>query len=214
MKFGDKLRQLREEKNLSQKEVAEKLNISLRTYASYELNQRRPRTQDKLKEIAAFFGKDVAYLQIDDIDKKAEELERYRHDEMRQRIIDFENSVQNEILPFLNNLGWETSKDNNRSDLMAKLGSVRLIFIFKYFSDKSIFFFPILNTYGRLCTLPLEEGTETYCIIISNSNRLEEIAIKHPPVNLKIPIIFASFNQETNAMDSNNVFKFISQLSQ
>ena len=55
MNFGEKLRILRKEKGLSQKDVAEKLKISLRTYSSYELNQRRPRTQAKWKEIASFF---------------------------------------------------------------------------------------------------------------------------------------------------------------
>ena len=110
MKFGDKLRQLREEKNLSQKEVAEKLNISLRTYASYELNQRRPRTEEKLKELADFFGKDVDYLKIDDIDKKAENIERYRREEIRQRISEYENSVFDQIVPFLNNLGGKQKR--------------------------------------------------------------------------------------------------------
>ena len=214
MKFGDKLRQLREEKNLSQKEVAEKLNISLRTYASYELNQRRPRTEEKLKELADFFGKDVDYLKIDDIDKKAENIERYRREEIRQRISEYENSVFDQIVPFLNNLGWETKKEIHRYDLVATLNSSRIVFDFKYFSYHGPSLISIFYTYGSLCTLPLEKFHKTYCIIISDSEELEKRANKFPPVNLNIPIKFYDFDPETKSFKNNEIFKFISKISQ
>ena len=214
MKFGDKLRQLREERNLSQKQVAEKLNISLRTYASYELNQRKPRTEDKLKEIADFFGKDVDYLKIDDIDRKVENIERYRREEIRQRISEYENSILEQIVPFLNNLGWETKKEFRQYDLVATLNSARIIFDFKYFSYHAPSPMPIFLTYGRLCTIPLEEDLITYYIIISNTEELENLANKFPPVNLNIPIKFYDFDPETKSFKSNEIFKFISKISQ
>lgn len=214
MKFGDKLRQLREEKNLSQKKVAEKLNISLRTYASYELNQRKPRTEEKLKEIADFFGKDVDYLKIDDFDKKAENIERYRREEIRQRRSEYEKNILDQIVPFLNNLGWETKRELRQYDLVATLNSARIIFDFKYFSYHGPSPMPIFLTYGRICTLPLEEDRINYYIIISNTEELEKLANRFPPVNLNIPIKFFDFASETNTFKNNEIFKFISKLSQ
>jgi transcriptional regulator with XRE-family HTH domain len=59
--FGDRLRELRQQKNLTQEEAAKFLNISRGTYAHYEINKRQPdfRTLEKL---ADFFGVSTDYL--------------------------------------------------------------------------------------------------------------------------------------------------------
>ena len=218
MKFGEKLRLLREEKGLSQKDVAEKLNISLRTYSSYELNQRRPRTQAKWEEIASFFGKDVDYLQIDDIDKKAAILESYRRDEMRLFYSRFEADATGKIIPFLEQLGWTVEKESSTSrhayDLAAYLPSVRIFFEFKLFSSHTPLTQYLYNIYGMVSTIPKDKERKTYYFVISNTESLKSESTLTAPKNLEIPIKFFSFNQERKEFDSPEIFKLISSHSQ
>lgn len=62
MNFGIKLRQLRNQLNLTQVQVAEALHISLRSYASYELGERLPRTIDDYAKIASFYNVPLGFL--------------------------------------------------------------------------------------------------------------------------------------------------------
>lgn len=218
MKFGEKIRLLREEKGLSQREVAEKLNISLRTYASYELNQRRPRTEAKWEELAAFFGKDVDYLQIDDIDKKVAVLESYLRDELHLRYSRFESEVCDKVIPFLHQLGWnaerECSIENRIYDLVASLPSARIFFEFKFFASRIPSAQVLYNIYGIVSTIPKDDKVKTYFCVISNTDKLKSAADKRMPHNLEIPIKFITFNQDNGEFDSPELFKLISSLSQ
>lgn len=218
MKFGEKIRLLREEKGLSQKEVSEKLNISLRTYASYELNQRRPRTQSRWEEIATFFGKDVDYLQIDDIDKKAAILESYRRDETRLLYSRFEADATGKIIPFLQQLGWTVERaysiGHYRYDLAAHLPSVRIFFEFKLFPPHTPLTRYLYNIYGIVSTIPKDAERETYFFVISSTNDLKSESRLRLPQNLEIPIKFFSFNQSRKEFDTPELFKLISSLSQ
>ena len=59
--FGDRLRELRNERGLSQKALAVELGYSPSTIALYELGQRQP-DLEMLKHIAAFFTVTMDYL--------------------------------------------------------------------------------------------------------------------------------------------------------
>ena len=59
--LGQRLKELRAEKKLTQKEVAEYLRISSVTYLRYEKAQREP-SLDLLAELAVFFGVSTDYL--------------------------------------------------------------------------------------------------------------------------------------------------------
>lgn len=61
MKFSDRLKELREEKGLTQKEFATLLNINRATVAGYESQGKEPNF-DRLKEFATFFDVSVDYL--------------------------------------------------------------------------------------------------------------------------------------------------------
>lgn len=219
MNFGEKLRRLRLEKKLSQKEVAEKLNISLRTYAYYEMNQRRPRTKNKLKEIADFFGKTVEYMQIDDIDQKIEKIEYdIRKESLEQHSVEgiqfhtkFEKNIYDKIIPFLNNFGWDLHQEHHQFDLIATLDSTRIIFdaISPRFSDINLF-----NRVGQLCYFPKCNYIETYYIIISDQESIVTSVNSNPPNYLSIPIKAYLFNRETKEFPSVEIFKFISTISQ
>lgn len=65
--FYNVLRKLREEKGLTQKEVATALNISPAAYSLYEKGLREPK-YDMLEKIAEYFGVSVGYLMTGDKD--------------------------------------------------------------------------------------------------------------------------------------------------
>lgn len=56
-----KLKELREEKNLSQKEVAKYLNIAQNTYSRYETGEREPSISTLMK-LAKFYRVSLDYL--------------------------------------------------------------------------------------------------------------------------------------------------------
>ncbi len=61
MKFGDRLRILIEERNITQKNLANKLNIAPSTVSSYAQNTREP-DFETLKMIADYFNVTTDYL--------------------------------------------------------------------------------------------------------------------------------------------------------
>ncbi|MGL5711502.1 MAG: helix-turn-helix domain-containing protein [Paraclostridium sp.] len=61
MRFCDRLKELREEKGLTQRDFATALNISRGTIAGYESQGKEPNF-DRLKEFAEFFNVSIDYL--------------------------------------------------------------------------------------------------------------------------------------------------------
>lgn len=59
--LGQRLKELREEKGLTQRQLAEKLGINSVTYLHYEKEQREP-PLPLLADIARFYGVTVDYL--------------------------------------------------------------------------------------------------------------------------------------------------------
>jgi transcriptional regulator with XRE-family HTH domain len=59
--FGQRLKQLREEKELSQQELAKLFSLSQSTIAYYELDKKQP-SQKTLQRLAEFFGCTVDYI--------------------------------------------------------------------------------------------------------------------------------------------------------
>lgn len=64
MKFGKRLVELREKRNLSQEELADELNVSRQTVSDWE-NDKVSIDVDKAAEICRFFGVDMNYLFIE-----------------------------------------------------------------------------------------------------------------------------------------------------
>lgn len=62
MEFGDRLKQLRLERKLTQKELGELLNLSDRVVGYYETNERFPRDPNTIKDIASYFNVTTDYL--------------------------------------------------------------------------------------------------------------------------------------------------------
>lgn len=59
--FEDRLKRLREARGFGQKEVSDQLNLKLRTYSSYENNEREPNSE-VLVAMSKFFGVSIDYL--------------------------------------------------------------------------------------------------------------------------------------------------------
>ncbi len=74
MKFPENLKQLREENNYSQKELAESIQVNIRTLRRYESGEVLP-GYDKLLQLAKLFNVTVDYLL--GISISAESLQRY-----------------------------------------------------------------------------------------------------------------------------------------
>lgn len=61
MSMGDRLRQLRLERHLSQEEVARQVGITRSAYSHYEINNRHP-VYETLIKLAAFFNVSLDYI--------------------------------------------------------------------------------------------------------------------------------------------------------
>jgi len=77
MRFGEKLRQLRAEKQVSQTEVAEAIGVTLRSYARYELEGKYPRKREVYAALAQYFEVDINYLLTEDEDFIEDASEKY-----------------------------------------------------------------------------------------------------------------------------------------
>lgn len=62
MPFSDNLRYLRESRGLTQREVAEAVDINLRTFQNYELGKCFPRKESVAVKLAEFFNVPLGHL--------------------------------------------------------------------------------------------------------------------------------------------------------
>lgn len=61
MTMGDRLRELRLRKNLSQEEVAKQIGVTRSAYSHYEINNRQP-VYETLKKLAVLFNVSLDYI--------------------------------------------------------------------------------------------------------------------------------------------------------
>lgn len=66
MKFGEKCKELRNQQNMTQIDVAQKVGIGRRTYIDYENNGVHPKKREVYFKLAELFGCDVNYLLTED----------------------------------------------------------------------------------------------------------------------------------------------------
>lgn len=62
MSFGDRLRMLREDKDVTQKELGNAVGVSDRVIGYYESNDRFPKDESTLKKLADYFNVPADYL--------------------------------------------------------------------------------------------------------------------------------------------------------
>ncbi|EPH7155287.1 helix-turn-helix domain-containing protein [Listeria monocytogenes] len=93
--FGDRLRSLRENKNLTQQKVADDLNIKRENLSNYERNKREP-DYEMLKKLAEYYGVSRSYI-LGETDKKHywelnDKDERSIQKDLQKMIDDLSNS--------------------------------------------------------------------------------------------------------------------------
>lgn len=94
--LGNRIRELRKNANLTQKELADKLNISEQSVAHYESNRRSP-DPTMLQKIANFFEVTVDYLIGNDLSEKLIKQEE-ENKQVVQAVIDGLSNPLNKVL--------------------------------------------------------------------------------------------------------------------
>ena len=84
MTFSEKFKALREEKGLTQKDVAAALELNARMITRYENGVSYPRTREAYRKIADFFEVDVNYLLTEDDSFVLHASEQYGKRGMKQ----------------------------------------------------------------------------------------------------------------------------------
>jgi transcriptional regulator with XRE-family HTH domain len=84
MNFAEKLRQLRNQKGLSQEAAAKANGVTRRTYVSYERDGRYPKTRERYAKLAELFGVDTNYLYTENEDFLSQAREKYGRTGMKQ----------------------------------------------------------------------------------------------------------------------------------
>lgn len=82
MIFGEQVRRLRKEKKMTQKELAERLGLSVRTVVSYENGKSYPKSREIYDKLAEIFGISVNTLFLEEEPKE----DIYTNDEVQQLI--------------------------------------------------------------------------------------------------------------------------------
>lgn len=131
MTFGEKFKALREEKGLTQKDVAEALGINARMITRYENGISYPRTREAYRKIADYFEVEVDYLltENDSFVMRASEQYGARGMKQAQELIDgmsglFAGGTLSEqdkdaVMKALQDIYWE-SKARNAKKYAAK----------------------------------------------------------------------------------------------
>src|SRR5690606_16183760 len=108
MRYGDRLKKLRESKKLSQQQLAEKLNINRSTYARYELSQTQP-DYETLQKLADFYDVSTDYI-LTGIDKK---LSKKDERDIAKRLEKFKEELEDqEDLLFMGEPMSEEAKES------------------------------------------------------------------------------------------------------
>lgn len=188
MNFGIKLRQLRNQLNLTQVQVAEALHISLRSYAAYELGERLPRTIDDYAKIAEFYKVPMGFL-----------YDEVRHKQTQGLLIREKRAVLNEAMDIiastLEKEGWFTKQSEDVSwDLEAYCPQREewLMVDVKLFKTQSgakiLRCGLIFQTYGKLTVNKIDKLAKVKVLVVTNSQDFIRLATANPPVNLSLGV--------------------------
>ena len=66
MTFGERIRELRTQKGLTQPQLADSIGVSVRTVKSYELGTSLPKTRETYQKLAEFFDVNINNLLAED----------------------------------------------------------------------------------------------------------------------------------------------------
>lgn len=111
--LAERIRELRQKKNLTQKDIADKLIISHQTVGSWERGRTEP-SSDALKELATIFDVSIDYLLGNESSLDTDDIKQARH--LRNIATHLDSDIteeeMNEILSFID---FIKQRDANKS---------------------------------------------------------------------------------------------------
>lgn len=126
MKFGEKVRKLRTQKAMTQRELAEKAGVSLRTIISYEKGESYPKSRQVYSRLADIFEIDVNYLLTENerFVTQAAETYGYRGGKQAQKLVEdvsglfaggeLDEEDKDAIMQALMTAYWDAKKENKK----------------------------------------------------------------------------------------------------
>ena len=126
MKFGEKLRDLRQENGLTQAELAEKAGISLRTISYYESGTTYPKNRNVYDTLAHILDVDVNYLRNegDEFITSARQKYGYRGAKQAEEIVaevtglfaggELSEEDKDAVMKALQQAYWDAKEENKK----------------------------------------------------------------------------------------------------
>lgn len=126
MKFGEKLRDLRQESGLTQAELAEKAGISLRTISYYESGTTYPKNRNVYKTLADILNVDANYLRNEgnEFITLAKQKYGYRGAKQAEEIVaevtglfaggELSEEDKDEVMQALQQAYWDAKEENKK----------------------------------------------------------------------------------------------------
>lgn len=126
MKFGEKLRDLRQENGLTQAELAEKAGVSLRTISYYESGTTYPKNRNVYKTLADILRVDVNYLRNegDEFITSARQKYGYRGAKQAEELVaevgglfaggDLSEENKDAVMQALQQVYWDAKEENKK----------------------------------------------------------------------------------------------------
>mgnify|MGYP002626667380 CR=1 FL=1 len=124
MEFGEKIKQLRKENNLTQEELAKAVGLSARAIQSYEQKNVKPRKIEIYKKLADVLGVDISVLMTDEEEFVVKAQEKYGSrgardaEELVSRISglfaggEVSEEAKDEVMQAIQNAYWIAKKNN------------------------------------------------------------------------------------------------------
>lgn len=192
MALGSRLRQLRNAKGFTQKEVAKAIGVSERTYIAYELDERLPRTKEKYEKLAEFYKVSVDYLFGQETEYENRQVARIL---LRERD-EFDKKVDRVIMDVLEDEGWFVKRNQeerfgNITAFRPSTGESLVVKASCFLASsvaKILFSGDLYRIYGEIATMTESEVKLGHVLLVTNIQELVSMAKAKPPVNLKLKI--------------------------
>lgn len=192
MALGSRLRQLRNAKGFTQKEVAKAIGVSERTYIAYELDERLPRTKEKYEKLAEFYKVSVDYLFGQESEYENRQVARIL---LRERA-EFDKKVDRVIMDVLEDEGWFVKRNQeerfgNITAFRPSTGESLIVKASCFLASsvaKILFSGDLYRIYGEIAAMTESEVKLGHVLLVTNIQELVSMAKAKPPVNLKLKI--------------------------
>ena len=192
MALGSRLRQLRNAKGFTQKEVAKAIGVSERTYIAYELDERLPRTKEKYEKLAEFYKVSADYLFGQESEYENRQVARIL---LRERA-EFDKNVDRVIMDVLEKEGWFVKRNQeerfgNITAFRPSTGESLVVKASCFLASsvaKILFSGDLYRIYGEIAAMTESEVKLGHVLLVTNIQELVSMAKAKPPVNLKLKI--------------------------